>query len=243
VKPTSSTTIWPRVLPFGLYMAFLALESLLDSASAWVPFLAESRVLLSLWLYPIKIVVVLGALLYGWSQYDELRDKLYASLCEGVLTIGVGVVVYLAWVRMDWSWATLGQGAGYNPWQAGASAGALLAAVRLFGAAVVVPMMEELFWRSFLLRFVISLFSAEKTNVTPEFTSIPLGTFTPISFVVTVVLFGSEHTLWLAGMMAGALYNLLLYKTRRLWPCILAHGVTNLLLGVHVLVTQEWQWW
>jgi membrane protease YdiL (CAAX protease family) len=44
-------------------------------------------------------------------------------------------------------------------------------------------------------------------------------------------------------MMAGAVYNLLLYKTHRLWPCVLAHGVTNLLLGVHVLVTQEWQWW
>jgi len=243
VKSTSSTTMWPRVLPFGLYMAFLALEALLDAASAWVPFLAESRALLPLWLYPIKIVVVLGALVYGWCQYDELRDKLCASLREGVLTIGTGVAVYLAWVRMDWSWATLGQGAGYNPWQAGVSAGALLAAVRLFGAAVVVPIMEELFWRSFLLRFVISLFPEEKTNVTPEFTSIPLGTFTPLSFVVTVVLFGSEHTLWLAGMMAGAIYNLLLYKTRRLWPCVLAHGVTNLLLGVHVLVTQEWQWW
>ena len=243
MKQKSSATIWPRVLPFGLYMTFLALESLLDSASAWVPSLAASRVLWSLWLYPLKIVVVLGALLYGWGQYDELRDKLCASLREGVFTIGVGVVVYLAWMHMDWSWATLGQGAGYNPWQAGTSAGALLAAVRLFGAAAVVPVMEELFWRSFLLRFVISLFPAEKTTVTPEFTSIPLGTFTPLSFVVTVVLFGSEHTLWLAGMMAGAIYNLLLYKTRRLWPCVLAHGVTNLLLGVHVLVTQEWQWW
>ena len=167
--------MWPRVLPFGLYMAFLTLEALLDSASAWVPFLAESRALLSLWLYPLKIVVVLGALVYGWRQYDELHNTLCVSLREGVLTIGTGVVVYLAWMRMDWSWATLGQGAGYNPWQAGASAGALLAAMRLFGAAVVVPMMEELFWRSFLLRFLISLFPAEETNVTPEFTSIHLG--------------------------------------------------------------------
>ena len=95
--------MWPRVLPFGLYMAFLALEALLDAASAWVPFLAESRALLPLWLYPIKIVVVLGALVYGWCQYDELRDKLCASLREGVLTIGTGVAVYLAWVRMDLS--------------------------------------------------------------------------------------------------------------------------------------------
>jgi hypothetical protein len=38
--------MWPRILPFGLYMAFLGLESLLYSASAWVPFLAESGALL-----------------------------------------------------------------------------------------------------------------------------------------------------------------------------------------------------
>jgi CAAX prenyl protease-like protein len=235
--------MWPRILPFGLYMAFLGLESLLYSASAWVPFLAELGTLLPLWLYPVKTLVVLGALVYGWCQYDELHNRLCASVGEGVLTLGAGVLVYLAWVRMDWSWATLGQATGYDPWQAGASAGVLLAVVRLFGAAVVVPIMEELFWRSFLLRFVITLFPEEKTSVTTEFTSIPLGMFTPVSFLVTVVLFGSEHALWLAGMMAGAIYTLLLYKTRRLWPCVLAHGVTNLLLGVHVLVTREWQWW
>jgi hypothetical protein len=56
-------------------MALLALESLLYSAGAWVPFLAESRALLSFWLYPLRIVVVLGALLYGWCQYDELHAK------------------------------------------------------------------------------------------------------------------------------------------------------------------------
>ena len=239
MKQKSSTTVWPRVLPFGLYglsrpRIAAALRQCLDA------FPGRIEGALSLWLYPIKIGVVLGALLYGWCRYDELHDKLFASLREGVVTIGASVVVYLAWVRMDWSWATLGQGAG-NPWQAGASAG-VLAAVQLFGAAVVVPVMEELFGSPFFSG-LCPRFPAEKTNVTPEFTSIPLGTFTPISFVVTVVLFGSEHTLWLAGMMAGALYNLLLYKTRRLWPCVLAHGVTNLLLGVHVLVTQEWQWW
>jgi len=235
--------MWPRVLPFGLYMAFLVFETLLHSSSAWLPCLVASEALLPLWLYPLKTVTVLGALLYYWRQYDELHGKLCASLGEGVLAIGAGVVVYLAWVRMHWAWATIGQAAGYNPLQAGASMGAGLAAVRLFGAAVVVPIMEELFWRSFLIRFVITLFPAGPTNVPTEFISIPLGTVTRLSFVMTVVLFGSEHTLWLAGMMAGAVYTLLLYKTRRLWPCVLAHGVTNLLLGIHVLVTQEWQWW
>ncbi len=235
--------MWPRVLPFGLYMAFLCLESLLHSLGAWWPALAESEALMPLWLYPIKIVAVLGALLYYRCQYDELHDTLCASLSEGVIAVGAGGLVYLAWVRMDWAWAMLGQTGGYNPWQAGAGPGPWLATVRLFGAAVVVPVIEELFWRSFLLRFVITLLPGEPASVTPEFTSIPLGTYTPLSLLVTVMLFGSEHTLWLAGMMAGVVYTLLLYKTRRLWPCVVAHGVTNLLLGIHVLVTQEWQWW
>jgi CAAX prenyl protease-like protein len=149
------------------------------------------------------------------------------------MVIVVGVLVYVAWVRMDWSWAMQGQPTGYNPFQAGTGMGVVLAAIRIFGAGVVVPVMEELFWRSFLIRYL----------VTPTFTMVRLGTFTPLSFGATVVLFGLEHHLWLAGMLAGAAYNLLLYKTHRLWPCILAHAITNLLLGIHVLLTGEWHWW
>ncbi len=111
--------------------------------------------------------------------------------------------------------------------------GTVLASIRLFGAAVVVPIMEELFWRSFLIRWVIN----------PDFEKVPIGTFTLASCAATVVLFGLEHQLWLAGMMAGAAYNVLLYKTGRLWPCILAHATTNFILGAHVLMTAEWRWW
>jgi CAAX prenyl protease-like protein len=108
-----------------------------------------------------------------------------------------------------------------------------LAGIRLFGATMIVPVMEELFWRSFLIRYVMS----------SDFRSIRLGAFSVGSFVVTVVLFGLEHQLWLAGMMAGAAYNVVLYRTGRIWPCILAHAVTNLILGGHVLMTGEWIWW
>jgi uncharacterized protein len=63
------------------------------------------------------------------------------------------------------------------------------------------------------MRFAITLFPESEPGVTTGFTTVRLGTFTRVSFVVTVVLFSSEHALWLAGMMAGAVYNLLLYKT------------------------------
>jgi CAAX prenyl protease-like protein len=93
--------------------------------------------------------------------------------------------------------------------------------------------MEELFWRSFLLRYLIQ----------PDFRRVPLGTFTWSSFIISVALFGVEHNQWFAGIVAGLLYTLLLYRSRSLSSCILAHAVTNFLLGMYVLITQEWQYW
>lgn len=223
----------PRIVPFALFMAFIALESVIGWLGGASSSPAAETSLWSLWLYPVRTAVVLGSLVYLWSAYTELHHPLIASWQEGIFVLLVGVGVYLAWVRMDWSWAMQGQPAGYNPLQAGAGAAMVLVVIRIFGAAVVVPIMEELFWRSFLMRFLVK----------SPFSSVPLGTFTPLSFGATVLLFGLEHHLWLAGMMAGMAYNLLLYRTRRLWPCILAHALTNLMLGVHVLLTGEWQWW
>lgn len=223
----------PRILPFALFMVFIALESLLRWLGSLFSIPAPTTSLLSLWLYPVRTAVVVATLLYMWPAYTELRRPVFDHHRDITLAISVGVLVYVAWIRMTWPWAMQGQAPGYNPFQAGAVAGILLAVVRLFGAAVVVPVMEELFWRSFIIRYLVS----------PHFASVPLGTFTPVSCLVTIVLFGLEHHLWLAGMMAGALYNLVLYRTQRLWPCILAHAVTNLLLSVHVLLRAEWQWW
>ena len=226
----SYVEIWPRVLPFAAYMGFIAIGSLLawglESGSAGSAFW-------DLWSYPVKTVVVTTLLIFFWSRFHELKTPIFLNWQEGAVTVGVGLLVYALWVRMDWPWAIQGEITDYNPFVAGATWGILLAGIRLFGASVVVPIMEELFWRSFLIRYIIQ----------PNFMAVRLGTYTIGSFAVTVVLFGLEHNLWLAGMTAGMAYNLLLYRTRRLWPCIMAHAVTNLVLGLHVLATGEWYWW
>ncbi|MCZ6801628.1 MAG: CAAX prenyl protease-related protein [Nitrospirae bacterium] len=223
--------MWPRIIPFVAYMSFIAVGSLLT----W--FLGEAssaRETADLWLYPVKTLVVATLLYVVWSRCPELQRPICPNMYEGALAVGVGLVVYALWVRMDWAWATQGEiVGGYNPFVAGSTVGMVLAGIRIFGASIIVPLMEELFWRSFLLRYVIN----------SRFETIPLGVFTVASFGITVILFGLEHNLWLAGMMAGAAYTLLIYHTKRLWPCIVAHGVTNLALGIHVLVTGEWQWW
>lgn len=214
--------MWPRILPFAAYMAFIGVSSLLPTGVGS-----------DLWLYPMKTLVVLGLLVYFWSSYQELHGPIFTDAKDAGVGIGVGVLVYVLWVQMDWSWATQGEITGYNPFEEGDGLGWGLAAVRIFGASIVVPLMEELFWRSFLIRWVIN----------PDFEQVAFGTFTLASFGTTVVLFGLEHNLWLAGMMAGVAYNGLYYKTRRLWPCVVAHATTNCILGIHVLATQEWQWW
>jgi CAAX prenyl protease-like protein len=227
--------VTPRILPFAAYLLFLALAQGITWMAGRMPSLEPWKLHADLWLYPIKTVVVAGLLILFWSKYEELKGQAFRDHRDVLWAVGVGLAVYLAWVRMDWPWATQGNGeaSGYDPFRAGDKMGAGLAAVRILGASVVVPIIEELFWRSFLLRYLIS----------PQFDSVRLGTLTPFSFLTTVVLFGLEHDLWLAGMMAGAAYTLLLNRTGRLWPCILAHAVTNLALGIHVLMTHEWKWW
>ena len=221
-----------RILPFGAYMAFIAVAS----AVGW---LGEQGIVsgtfqhqLELWLYPAKTLVVTGLLISFWSQYEELQDGFFSNRAHLGMAIAVGALVYVAWVRMDWPWATQGALTGYDPTQGG-SAASFLICIRLFGAAIVVPVMEELFWRSFLLRYIDA----------SHYLTVRIGLCSAKAAVITIILFGLEHQLWLAGMMAGAAYTIVLVRTQRLWPCILAHGVTNLLLGIHVMLTGEWKWW
>jgi uncharacterized protein len=223
----------PRILPFAVYLCFLAITELILWISAQVPSPAPLATGSDLWLYPLKAFAVLAVLVYYWRCYDELKGFKGLTPRNVALALATGVVVYLLWVRMDWPWAMQGQPSGYNPFLAGDVWGTILATVRVLGAITIVPLMEELFWRSFLIRYLIS----------PRFDTVPLGSFSMLSFLATTVLFGLEHHLWLAGMVAGAAYTLLLYQTRALWPSIIAHAVTNLLLGLHVLFTHEWIWW
>ena len=134
---------------------------------------------------------------------------------------------------MDWDFATMGSSEAYDPGILPEKAYYTFIAVRLAGTALVVPVFEEIFWRSFVLRYIIN----------QDFTKVKIGAFTWMSFLISSLLFGSEHNLWLAGIMAGVFYNLLLYWSKNIYACIIAHSITNLLLGIYVLKTGSWQFW
>jgi CAAX prenyl protease-like protein len=213
-------------------MAFIALDGGLRFLAGH-GFIAISNQFIS-GLYPAKALSVALLLFIYRKSYTEinLRDLLRPPAT--LISVITGIAVFVLWIYMDFSFATMGQSPGFNPNLFHDHATRLFMTVaRLSGAVLVVPVMEELFWRSFLIRYVVS----------PNFSKVPLGLFTWPSFLITVVLFGLEHHLFLAGMMAGIAYNLLLYRTRSLSHCILAHAVTNLALGIYVIASGNWYFW
>jgi hypothetical protein len=213
-------------------MAFVGLEELLRFLSG--------RAFLSLppWffhgLYPVKALSVALLLFIFRKRYDEISFMELRSPSVTLAAIAVGIAVFAFWIRLDLPWATIGSPAGFDPTVIrDQGTKFFVIAARLLGAVVVVPVMEELFWRSFLIRYIIS----------PDFTSVPIGKFTWPSFIFTSLFFGLEHNLFFAGILAGIFYNLLLYRTKSLSSCIAAHGVTNLLLGIYVLNSAQWRFW
>lgn len=203
----------PYVLPFAVFL-------ILTELARWVP---NSLV----WIYPLKTVVAGGLLLWFRKTYSEIHNDF------SWLAVAVGVVVLLLWLPLYGGYLLLSEPEIVNPYELAGTWAVPWIAVRLLGSSIIVPIMEELFWRSFLLRYLVN----------PDFRQVPLGTFTPSALAISVVLFGIEHNQWVAGMIAGLLYTLLLFRTKSLFSCIVAHAVTNLLLGVYVLVTQQWQYW
>jgi CAAX prenyl protease-like protein len=185
------------------------------------------------WIYPVKAVAVGAVLIFFRKHYKEMRLSDLGRPAQTVASLLVGLGIFWLWVNMDWSFGTQGTPSGFNPNVFDDPSRAGMTAVRLAGAVLVVPVMEELFWRSFLLRYIID----------GNFFKIPIGTFSWASFLLTVVLFGLEHNYFLAGMMAGAAFNLLLYYTRSISQCIFAHAVANLALGIYVLQTGNWRFW
>ena len=221
-----------RYLPFVVFMGFIGLDECIRFLAGQGLFKLEATTLY--YLYPLKALTVGGILFLFRKNYSELSIKDLANIPQTLAACGVGLLVFVLWIMMDWTLGIGGTPQGFNPLNLpGRNTQIVLTAFRIAGAVLVVPLMEELFWRSFLIRYIID----------KNFDTIRIGTFTWASFLITVVLFGLEHNYILAGIMAGIFYNLLLYKSRSLIQCVAAHAVTNLALAVYVILTGKWQFW
>jgi hypothetical protein len=155
-----------------------------------------------------------------------------------------GTLVFTIWLVLDVSYPKLSQPG--NTWDLPAHFGTgsamvwFFAAMRITGSTLLVPLLEEIFYRSFLYRYIVA----------PNWIYTPHNQFNAKAFLVTSVIFGLTHQHWLAGVACGMIYQLLVIRTNRIGDAITAHAITNLLLGLWV-VTQgfgfaekkQWYFW
>ena len=215
-----------RYLPFATFMAFIGFYEVIRFFEGMEVFTLTETALY--YLYPLEVIVVAIILIRFRHYYHEVSWRYLANLPVTLAVCGAGILVFLLWIRMDWILPIAGSPKGFNPeLLPGRGLQIVMTGFRIFGAVLVVPIMEELFWRSFLIRYIVD----------SDFEKIPIGHFSWTSFLMTVVLFGTEHHFFLAGMMAGTVYSVILYRTRNIAQCILAHAVTNLALAVYVITT------
>jgi CAAX prenyl protease-related protein len=204
-------------------MAFIAL-------SHWLP--VSPR-----FLYPTRVVVVVAVLLVCSRRLVSFRAGNWVG------SILVGVAVFVLWIIPDLlspSYRSHGifdnslVGSARSSVPADLRSDPIFIAFRVFGSVALVPILEELFWRGWLMRWFIR----------PDFEAVRLGTYTRYSFWVTAVLFAAEHgPYWDVGLLAGITYNWWMLQTHRLADCIVAHAVTNGLLAIYVLYAGRWQYW
>jgi hypothetical protein len=108
-------------------------------------------------------------------------------------------------------------------------------AIRWAGASLVVPFMEELFWRDFLWRTIAAPADFKLARIGEWDRGLPL--------IIVTLLFCSVHVEWMTAIVWGVMIGGLLIYTRSLGACIVMHAVTNFLLGAYVLVWHDWRFW
>ena len=221
------TAVSTRFPSWAHYVAPMALFLVLTTLEGHAPPAAYP------WLYVLKAVVVTGLLLALRLPWKECQVEGRVLLPA----IVVGLLVFAQWILLDkWlPYPHLGSRVGYNPLTAieDPVQRALFLAMRFYGLVVMVPVMEEIFWRSFLLRYVTDA----------EFSKLPVGTFSREAFFIVAAAFGLAHSEWLVAVIAACAYTWLLRYTRSLFACIVAHAVTNLTLGIYIVKTGDWVYW
>lgn len=215
----AASPVWARFIPFFLFLVLTTAQGWFGEAGRYWVYLGKT--LAGVWLI--------------WLMRPYVKEMRWAFSWEAV---AVGVLVFVLWVGLDPYYPKLAEPG--DPWNPNThfGTGALLAwffvAVRIVGSSLVVPPLEEVFYRSFLYRYIAK----------PGFESVPFNYFAWTPFLVTSGVFGLVHPQqWLAGILCGMAYQWLVLRKNRLGDAMTAHGITNCLLGLWVAFKPAWHFW
>jgi hypothetical protein len=210
------------IAPFLVFVGCMAIKATLHPAAHWY--------------YPAQFLAVL--LTIGFVSRPVLRFRAAFPLAS----IGIGIAVFLIWIGPDvlwgyrhhWLFENAFTGAPVSSIAPALRQNVVFLVLRVAVSVALVPVLEELFWRGWLMRWLID----------QDFLKVPLGTYARNAFWIVAVLFATEHgPYWEVGLAAGIVYNWWMVRTRNLADCMLAHAVTNGLLAGYVLTAGQWPYW
>ncbi len=227
-REVPTAEILPYVVPMFAYVALGGLEGYLPEVDnqpspTWYPIA-----------YAVRVAIVAGLAWWYRSTWNDLRPR--PGPLAIILAIVTGLVVTALWIGLDGLYPGLpmmGQRIAFDPGRMSAAGRLGFYAVRLAGLVLLVPLVEELFWRSFLMRWLIDA----------DFRRVPIGKVTPMAAAGTSLLFALAHPEWLPALLTGALWAWLLHQTRSVSACLISHVVANLALGLHVIYHGAWHFW
>ena len=213
-----SSPMIARVAPYFIFVALTALQGWFGENSKY-------------WFYFAKSIVGIWLI---WAVLPVVKEIRWTFSIEAVL-VGVGVIVL--WIALDPYYPKLVQGGKpWNPHEA-FGAGSMLAwffiVARILGSTLVVPPLEEAFFRSFLYRYIFK----------EKFEEVSLKFFHFVPMIISALLVAFIHREWLAGILCGIAYQWLVARRGHLGDAIVAHGISNLLLGLWVVYKGAWQFW
>ncbi len=228
-KQFSASPLVVRVAPFFIFLALTFCQGQFGEASRY-------------WFYLLK---TLAGIWLIWMMRPFVAEMKWAFSWEAVV---IGILIFIIWVGIDkwypslnqifqrFGWSHTKAEKLWNPHDR-LGRNSLLAwlfiFVRIFGSALVVPPLEEVFYRSFLYRYITR----------PDFETVPLGQFLWKPFLLTAAIFGFVHAEWLAGILCGLAFQWLVVKKQRLGDAMTAHAITNFLLGLWVVWKGDWKFW
>jgi uncharacterized protein len=189
------------------------------------------------WEAPLRVIILAAICYFCWPPEIPIRPRFWLA------STAIGTAVFFLWIAPDILFHGYRNGVLFSnsvvghlhssipsdqlrsPWVLG---------WRTARAVLVVPIVEELFWRAWLMRWLIGM----------DFRKVPLGAYSPFAFWLTAILFASEHgPFWDVGLITGVIYNLWMIRSKSVADCILMHAVTNGILSAYVIATGQWQYW
>lgn len=203
--------IWPYVLPL---VAFLVL---VEISGRVAPSLS-----LAMLAVRVAVPLAIAAFFFVRGCYPELRLR-FGPMTLVDLAVGVALAVLWAGPYVLFPAMRPDLGDAFDPAMAGADWTGVVLVLRMIGFAAVTPVIEELFMRSFVMRY------ADVDDSDESFRSVPIARYTLRSFLVVVAVFLATHAMWQWPVMLAwaALTNLWFYYRKDLMAVIVVHAGTN----------------